>query len=220
MTVGHVTKDGQLAGPRVLEHIVDVVLSFEGDRHHAHRVVRGVKNRFGTTMEVGLFEMTGEGCSPLKVEAALLGTNGMPRPGTVAAPGVVWLPLFAYRSPGACGFGLFGLCEAKSHGHRCQPACHGDCDLGQHCGLQLGRSRHLCRRERGLRATEPAADLPLALAIAGAHLRKSIPPDAVAIGELGLGGEIRSVPQSEKRLREGARLPAAKRFLRFGHASI
>ena len=61
VTVGHVTKDGQLAGPRVLEHIVDVVLSFEGDRHHAHRVVRGVKNRFGTTMEVGLFEMTGEG---------------------------------------------------------------------------------------------------------------------------------------------------------------
>ena len=152
VTVGHVTKDGQLAGPRVLEHIVDVVLSFEGDRHHAHRVVRGVKNRFGTTMEVGLFEMTGEGLQPIEGGGALLDSNGMPRPGTVAAP-----VLFGSRCllTEVQGLVVSGFLGSRSRGHRYRPqsACDGDCDLGTTLWFAVGRSRHLCRRER--RAARP-----------------------------------------------------------------
>src|SRR5262249_494275 len=84
--VGHVTKDGQLAGPKLLEHLVDAVLSFEGDRHHAHRVVRAIKNRFGTTLEVGLFEMTGSGLAEVTNSAALLDPSSSPRPGSVVCP--------------------------------------------------------------------------------------------------------------------------------------
>ena len=108
------------------------------------------QNRFGTTMEVGLFEMTGEGLQPIEGGGALLDTNAMPRPGTVAAPCAVWLSLFAYRSPRARGFGLFGLSEAKGHGHRCQPTCDGDCGVGTALWFAACRPGHLCRRERGL----------------------------------------------------------------------
>jgi DNA repair protein RadA/Sms len=212
VTVGHVTKDGQLAGPRVLEHIVDVVLSFEGDRHHAHRVVRGVKNRFGTTMEVGLFEMTGEGLQPIEGGGALLDSTGMPRPGTVAAPVLFGSRCLLTEVQGLVVSGFLGSAKRKATGIDSNRLAMVIAVLEQHCGLQLADQDIFAAASGGLRATEPAADLPLALAIAGAQLRKSVPPDAVAIGELGLGGEIRAVPQSEKRLREAARLGAKKIF--------
>ena len=137
VTVGHVTKDGQLAGPRVLEHIVDVVLSFEGDRHHAHRVVRGVKNRFGTTMEVGLFEMTGEGLQPIEGGGALLDSNGTPRPGTVAAPVLFGTRCLLTEVQGLVVSGFLGSAKRKATGIDANRLAMVIAVLEQHCGLQL-----------------------------------------------------------------------------------
>ena len=142
----------------------------------------------------------------------MLDTNAMPRPGTVAAPVLFGSRCLLTEVQGLVVSGFLGSAKRKATGIDPNRLAMVIAILEQHCGLQLADQDIFAAASGGLRATEPAADLPLALAIAGAHLRKSVPPDAVAIGELGLGGEIRSVPQSEKRLREAARLGAKKIF--------
>ena len=207
--VGHVTKDGTLAGPRVLEHLVDTVMTVEGDRHHALRMVRATKHRFGPTGELGLFAMGDAGLTAVTDPHRLL--LGDRRPG-IAGSAVLaamegqrallveiqalWAPASSDSAPprrsaqGVDG-GRLALLLAV---------------LEQHGGVVLGRTDVFASAVGGIRVTEPAADLALVLALASAVATIAIAPDVVAFGEVGLGGEIRQVPQAERRLSEAARI--------------
>ena len=203
--VGQVTKDGAVAGPKTMEHLVDVVLNFEGDQHHALRLVRCTKNRFGPAYEVGCFEMTEAGLEPLADPSRLfLSARSAGVPGSPA------------RSASRAG----GRSSPRSRRWSCPPGW--PCP-GAPQGLDAGRLAILVavldRRARiGLagndvfaaaaevRITEPAADLAVCLALASAARNRQVPSDLITIGEVGLGGEVRPVPQLPRRLAEAARL--------------
>jgi DNA repair protein RadA/Sms len=205
--VGHVTKEGSLAGPRVLEHLVDTVLSFEGERHHALRLLRAVKHRFGATDELGLFEMTDGGLESVPDPSALFLADRRPGvPGSVVAPVLDGhRPLLVEvqalvapsslptprRSAQGLDSGRLALVVAV---------------LQQHVHLTFAKADVHSVVAGGVRAVEPGADLALALSLASALLDVSIPADVVACGEVGLGGEIRQVHQTARRLHEAARL--------------
>lgn len=208
--VGHVTKEGVLAGPRIVEHLVDVVLTFEGDRYHAHRIVRAVKNRYGTTMELGIFEMTGAGLREAPEGAgvaAVLGRDGAPaRPGSVVCPVVQGSRCVLVEIQALTASGFLGAAKRKSSGLDSNRLAMLIAVLEQHAGLRLADMDVFASSVGGLRVVEPASDLALLLAIAGAHRRKAIPPATAVVGEVGLGGEVRPVTQIEQRAREAVRL--------------
>lgn len=208
--VGHVTKDGQLAGPRMLEHLVDAVLYFEGDRHHAHRIVRAVKNRFGSTLELGLFEMTDRGLreAPDGVSVASLGPDAPPRPGTVVCPVLTGSRCLMVELQALTASGFLGAAKRKSSGLDPNRLAMLIAVLEQHGGLRLADRDVFASAVGGVRVAEPAADLALLLAIAGAHARRTTPAASIALGEVGLAGEVRSVSRLEQRLRDAARLGA------------
>lgn len=211
--IGHVTKDGQLAGPRLLEHLVDAVLYFEGDRYHAHRVVRAVKNRFGTTLEIGLFEMSGSGLAEVpdgaSVAAAALGTE--PRPGSVVCPVVTGTRCVLVELQALTAMGFPGAVRRKTSGVDASRVAMLIAVLEQHGGLRLYDRDVFASAVGGVRVNEPASDLALALAIGGAFHNRSLRGTATAaVGEVGLGGEIRAVNQMESRVREAARLGYAR----------
>ncbi|MDX2117162.1 MAG: DNA repair protein RadA [Planctomycetota bacterium] len=205
--VGHVTKEGNLAGPRLLEHVVDAVLYFEGDRYHSHRVVRAVKNRFGTTLEIGLFEMTGRGLREVPEGtgvAALTGATS--RPGSVVCPVLSGTRCVMVEVQALTATGFLGAAKRKSSGLDPSRLAMLIAVLEQHAGLRLADRDVFASSVGGIRVIEPAADLAILLAIAGAHYRKAL-GDAIAVaGEVGLGGEIRPVPQSDARVLEASRL--------------
>ena len=203
--VGHVTKDGQLAGPKLLEHLVDVVLSFEGDRHHAHRVVRGIKNRYGTTLEVGLFEMTGRGLEELTDAAAMIDPSARPQPGSVICPAMHGTRCLLVEIQALTATGFLGSARRRTSGVDANRLAMLIAVLEKHGGLRLADQDVFASAVGGLKVVEPAADLALGLAIAGAHYRRAIDPGTAAIGEVGLGGEIRPVHQLEQRMREASR---------------
>ena len=175
--VGHVTKDGTLAGPRVLEHVVDTVLSFEGERHHAMRLLRALKHRFGPTSELGVFEMAESGLVGVPDPGALFLSDCCP-----GVPGsVVVLTLDAQRP----------LLVAV---------------LQRSVRLPLARSDVFALAVGGVKVMEPAADLGVALALASSDRGVAMDAGLVALGEVGLGGELRQVSQTERRLAEAARL--------------
>jgi len=204
--VGHVTKDGQLAGPKLLEHLVDAVLSFDGDRHHAHRVVRGIKNRFGTTLEVGLFEMTGRGLEEVRDPGRLLDPTKPPRPGSVICPVIHGTRCLVVELQALTATGFLGSAKRKTSGLDANRLAMLIAVLQQHAGLRLADQDVFASAVGGLKVVEPAADLALCLAIASAHRRREMPPGVAAVGEVGLGGEVRPVHQIEQRAREAARL--------------
>ncbi|MCI0677251.1 MAG: DNA repair protein RadA [Phycisphaerales bacterium] len=204
--VGHITKDGQLAGPKLLEHLVDVVLSFEGDRHHAHRVVRGIKNRFGTTLEVGLFEMTGSGLAEVTNIAALLDPTVRAAPGSVICPAMHGTRCLLVEIQALTANGLLGAAKRRTSGVDSNRLAMLIAVLEKHGGLRLADQDVFVSAVGGLRVVEPAADLAICLAIAGAHLGRSLPAGIAAMGEVGLGGELRHVHQVEQRAREAQRL--------------
>ncbi|MCA9291306.1 MAG: DNA repair protein RadA [Phycisphaerales bacterium] len=206
LLVGHVTKDGQLAGPRLLEHLVDAVLSFEGDRHHAYRIVRGIKNRFGTTLEVGLFEMTGHGLRELADAGALLDRSLPTRPGAVICPAVHGTRTLLAEIQALTATGILGAAKRKVSGLDTSRLAMLVAVLEKHGGLRLADQDVFVSSMGGMKVTEPAADLAIALAIAGAHLRRAVPSGTAVVGEIGLGGEVRPVHQLEARAREAARL--------------
>jgi DNA repair protein RadA/Sms len=205
--VGHVTKDGQLAGPRVLEHLVDTVCELEGDRHHALRMLRATKNRFGPVGEVGCFQMSGRGLDDV-ADAGRLFVGEAPDGTTGVA---VTLTVEGQR-PLACE--VQALVDQTSMANPRRVAS----------GLDTQRLNLLvavCHRRAdvalkdydvyvssvgGVRLTEPAVDLALCLAVASARRERAVSRDVVAIGEVGLAGELRLVAQTERRLAEAARL--------------
>lgn len=202
--VGHVTKDGQLAGPRLLEHVVDAVVGFEGDRAHAHRVVRAIKNRFGTTLEVGLFEMTDAGL--IERDAGLLiEARGAARPGSVVCAVMTGTRAMMVELQALTATGFLGAAKRKASGVDASRLAMLVAVLEQHAGLRLADRDLFASAVGGVRVAEPAGDLALLLAIAGAERRKGLRGDTCCAGEVGLGGEVRAVTNLEQRLREAAR---------------
>jgi DNA repair protein RadA/Sms len=207
--VGHVTKDGAVAGPRVLEHLVDCVLQFEGDRYHAHRILRAVKNRFGSTNEIGVFEMTGEGLVGVPDPSELFGRT---QAGEVGAAVVCALEgtrplLLEIQSLVA----PTDLAMPRRVGTGVDPkrlamivaVC------ARHAGLALGSADVFVNVAGGLRIDEPGADLAIALAIASAARGLPVREGWVAFGEIGLTGRLRPAAQSERRLEECGKLGIA-----------
>ncbi len=205
--VGHVTKDGTLAGPRALEHMVDTVLAFEGDRHHALRLLTAVKHRFGPAGELGLFEMGERGLDRVEDPGRLL--LGDRRPG---APGSILLPSMEGRR--TLVVELQALVVPAAHAKPARSAVGIDggrlvmtlAVLARHGGLPLPSFDVFASVVGGIRVTEPAADLALALAVASAATAVALPDDLAAVGEVGLAGEVRQVGNLARRLDELARL--------------
>lgn len=202
--VGHVTKDGQLAGPRLLEHLVDAVLYFEGERMHATRLVRAVKNRFGATLELGLFEMTGHGLREIASVPDV--GSGQARPGSVVCPVLHGTRCLLAEIQALTATGFLGSAKRKSSGLDPNRLAMIIAVLEQHAGLRLADRDVFAQVVGGMRVTEPAADLALLLAVAGAERRQSLEPGVCAIGEVGLSGRIGAVTHMEQRLLEAGRL--------------
>ncbi|MEM1446388.1 MAG: DNA repair protein RadA [Planctomycetota bacterium] len=210
LLVGHVTKSGTLAGPKLLEHMVDAVLAFEGDRYHAHRVVRAVKNRFGNTLEVGLFEMTGTGLRQVDDGGSLLTQEHEPRPGSVVCPVLTGSRCLLVEIQALTATGFLGSAKRKASGLDANRLAMLLAVLEKRAELRLADQDVFTSSVGGMKIAEPAVDLALALAIAGAHLGRSLPGGTCAVGEVGLGGELRPVQQMDRRVAEAARLGFAR----------
>jgi DNA repair protein RadA/Sms len=204
--VGHVTKEGRLAGPRLLEHMVDTVLYFEGDRYHSHRIVRAMKNRFGTTLEVGIFEMTGSGLREVVDGTGLLGAQYEPAPGSVVCPVLQGTRCLMVEIQALTATGFLGSAKRKTSGIDGNRLAMLIAVLEKRGGLRLADQDVFTSSVGGMKIAEPAADLAIALAITGAHYNRNLDTGTCAIGEIGLGGEVRHVQQFEQRIREAARL--------------
>ncbi|MEM6459704.1 MAG: DNA repair protein RadA, partial [Planctomycetota bacterium] len=204
--VGHVTKKGALAGPRLLEHMVDTVLYFEGDRYHSHRVVRAVKNRFGSTLEVGLFEMSDRGLEEVRDGSGLLAAEYQSASGSVVCPVLSGTRCLLVEMQALTATGFLGSAKRKTSGLDRARLDMLIAVLEKRGGLRLADQDVFASSVGGMRVGEPAADLALALAIAGAHLDRAVPPGTCVVGEIGLGGEVRNVQQPERRAVEAARL--------------
>jgi DNA repair protein RadA/Sms len=205
--VGHVTKDGALAGPRVLEHVVDTVLSFEGDRHHALRLVRAVKHRFGGTDELGLFEMTAAGLVGVPDASGLfLADRHRGVPGSVVVPTLAgFRPVLVEVQALVTGV-VAGTARRSTQGVDGRRLPLVLAVLQQRAGVFVADREVYALAVGGARVAEPGADLAVALAVASAFRDRPLPDDLVAVGELGLGGEVRQASQLERRLVEAVRL--------------
>jgi DNA repair protein RadA/Sms len=205
--VGHVTKEGALAGPRVLEHLVDTVLYFEGERHATYRVLRAVKNRFGSTNEIGVFEMTGAGLREVANPSALfLAERPRGAPGSVIVAALegtrpLLLELQALVAPAH-----FGTPRRTVLGAEYNRVCLLLAVLEKRAGLPLQSQDVFVNVAGGARCQEPAADLGIAVAAASSYAERPVAPDLVVIGEVGLTGEVRAVGGLEPRLAEAAGL--------------
>ena len=207
LLVGHVTKDGQIAGPRVVEHLVDAVLAFEGERGYPFRILRGAKNRFGATDEIGVFEMGDVGLREVKNPSALfLNEGGERAAGAAVFAGIegsrpVLVEFQALVAPSAYGTPRRAVVGWDSGRLAMVLAV-----LEARCGLGFGDKDVYLNVAGGLRITEPAADLAAAAALASSAQDVALPQDCVVFGELSLSGEVRAVSRMETRLKEAAKL--------------
>jgi DNA repair protein RadA/Sms len=205
--VGHVTKDGQLAGPRLLEHMVDAVLAFEGDEERATRLLRATKNRFGNTHELGVFEMTGEGLKAIdNPSEAFLAEHSVPAVGSCVSATLEGSRPLLLEVQALLGHTPGGSPRRTCVGADANRLAMLLAVLDRHAGLFVGDQDVFVNIAGGLRLSEPAADLAVLMAVASSHLRLALPVGTLAIGEVGLTGELRRVPRLEERLAEAARL--------------
>ena len=205
--VGHVTKDGSLAGPKVLEHVVDTVLSFEGDRHHSHRVVRAVKNRFGAVSELGVFEMTGAGLQPVPNPSKLfLSERASDTPGSAV--------LCCVEGSRPILVEVQALVSTSTYGNARRMAIGIDQNrvslllavLEKRAGLSLAGDDVYVNVAGGMTVEEPAADLSVVAAVASSVRNRSLAASTAIFGEVGLSGEIRGIPQAALRVREAVQM--------------
>jgi DNA repair protein RadA/Sms len=205
--VGHVTKEGAIAGPRVLEHMVDTVLYFEGERLQSHRIVRAVKNRFGSTDEIGVFEMGDAGLREVANPSEMfLSDRRADTPGSVVVASIEGTRSFLVELQALAAPTSLAYPRRVAAGLDYQRIALLTAVLERRAGLKLGSQDIYVSAAGGLKVIEPAADLGIALAVASAYSDKPAPADTVVFGELGLGGEIRFVSQTERRLKEASRL--------------
>jgi DNA repair protein RadA/Sms len=205
--VGHVTKDGSLAGPKVLEHVVDTVLSFEGERHHSHRVVRAVKNRFGAVSELGVFEMTGNGLKAVPNPSKLfLSERATGIPGSAV--------LCCVEGSRPILVEVQALVSTSTYGNARRMAVGIDQSrlslllavLEKRAGLSLAGDDVYVNIAGGMSIEEPAADLSVVAAVASSVRNRGVPPATAMFGEVGLSGEVRGIPQAPLRIREAVQL--------------
>jgi DNA repair protein RadA/Sms len=205
--VGHVTKDGQIAGPRVVEHMVDAVLSFEGEGSHQFRILRAVKNRFGPTDEIGVFEMTGSGLREVANPSELfLSERDLGQPGTAVFAGIegtrpLLVEIQALVAPTSLGTPRRAVVGWDPSRLSMVLAV-----LEAHCGVRLGGHDVYLNVAGGMRIHEPAGDLAAAAALVSSLANAPLPADAVFFGEVSLSGAVRPVAQSATRLKEAAKL--------------
>lgn len=221
--VGHVTKEGALAGPRVLEHIVDTVLYLEGDPYHAYRLLRAVKNRFGATSEVGVFEMSGAGLAEVpNPSQAFLADRVTDAPGSAIAITLEGTRPLLVEIQGLTSPTAFGNPRRTANGLDPNRLLLTLAVLTRRVGLRLADQDVFANVVGGLQIGEPAADLALALAVASSVYDRPLPGDLALVGEVGLSGELRAVGQLGLRLREAAtfgfRRVLAPRSVRRGEA--
>ncbi len=204
--VGHVTKEGALAGPRVLEHIVDTVLYFEGDTHSSYRLVRAIKNRFGAVNEIGVFAMTERGLKGVSNPSAIfLSTHGAPVPGscvlvTLEGTRPLLVEIQALVDSGGPSPRRLSVGLERDRLAMLLAVLH------RHAGVQCGDQDVFVNAVGGVRISEPAADLAVLLAIQGSLRGKALPSGFFAFGEVGLAGEVRPAPRGQERLKEAAKL--------------
>jgi DNA repair protein RadA/Sms len=205
--VGHVTKDGDLAGPRVLEHVVDTVLGFEGDRHHSLRLLRSVKHRFGPTGELGLFELTDRGLVGVPDAGALLLADRRPGlPGSAIVPAIEGSRPLLVEVQALVDGGEHANPRRSAQGIDGRRLATVVAVLDQRLGVRLRGCDIFTLAAGGVRVHEPAADLAIALALESATTGTPLPADLVVCGEVGLGGEVRQVSHLARRLNEAARM--------------
>jgi DNA repair protein RadA/Sms len=204
--VGHVTKDGTVAGPRVLEHLVDCVLQFEGDRYHAHRILRATKNRFGSTNELGVFEMTGAGLVGVPDASALFGHTVEGEPGAAVACALEGTRPILLEIQALVSQSELAMPRRVATGIDPKRLAMIVAVLARHAGVGLGQSDVFVNVAGGVRVDEPGADLGVALAIASAAKRTPVRAATATFGEIGLTGRLRPATQAERRLDECAKL--------------
>ena len=205
--VGHVTKEGALAGPRVLEHLVDTVLYFEGERHHAYRVLRAVKNRFGSTNEIGVFEMVEGGLVEVKNPSGFfLAERPREAPGSVVVSSLEGTRPVLLELQALVAQASIGTPRRTVLGADYNRVCLLLAVLEKRAGVPLGSQDVYVNVAGGGRVTEPAADLGIVVAAASSYMDRVVPPDVLVVGEVGLTGEVRAVAGLELRLREAAAL--------------
>ena len=212
--VGHVTKDGNLAGPKILEHLVDCVLYFEGDQHYSFRILRSIKNRFGSVNEVGVFQMESKGLkevvnpSSIFLEEKPKGAPGSAVFSSMEGTRPIMVEVQALLSPTT-----FGQPQRMAAGVDHRRVSMLMAVLEKRAGLELGWNDVYVNVAGGLKISEPAADLPVLAAMAGSFLEKPIPEEVLLCGEVGLTGELRGVPRLEERLREAEKMGLKQAFL-------
>lgn len=205
--VGHVTKEGTVAGPRVLEHMVDTVLYFEGDRHASYRILRGVKNRFGSTNEIGVFEMREQGLAEVKNPSEFM-LNGRPidASGSVVTCSMEGTRPILLEVQALVTTTSFGIPRRQAQGTDTNRLNLLMAVLEKREGLSLGNCDAYINVAGGIKVTEPALDLAIVLAVVSSFRNRAISADVVAFGEIGLSGEVRSVNQINLRVQEAKKL--------------
>lgn len=205
--IGHVTKDGNIAGPRVLEHMVDTVLYLEGERYFSYRILRTVKNRFGSTNEIGMFEMQNEGMVQVDNPSSLLLSEREENPsGSIVVASLEGTRTILVELQALTATSVYGLPRRMANGIDYNRLTLLIAVLEKRAGFPLGNQDVYLNIVGGIRINEPALDLGVILSTASSYKNVPIPKDLIAIGEVGLTGEVRAVNMIEKRLKEAEKL--------------
>ena len=205
--IGHITKDGQIAGPKILEHMVDVVLQFEGDRHHLYRIVRSVKNRFGSTAEMGIYEMAGDGLKQVdNPSQVLLSQLDEPFSGIAISATMEGARPMMIESQALVSTAVYGTPQRSGTGFDLRRLNMLLAVIEKRCGFKLGQKDVFLNITGGIRTEDPAVDLGIICAILSSDLNMPVPPKTCFAGEVGLSGEIRPVSRVEQRIAEASRM--------------
>jgi DNA repair protein RadA/Sms len=212
--IGHITKDGMIAGPKILEHMVDTVLQFEGDRHHVYRILRAVKNRFGSASELGIYEMLGEGLREVSNPSEiLLSQRDEPLSGVTISATLEGMRPMLIETQALVSASAYGTPQRSATGFDTRRMNMLLAVLEKRCGFRLGAKDVFLNITGGIRVEDPAIDLGLAAAIISSHEDIAIPFKTCFAGELGLSGEIRAVNRVEQRIAEAQKLGFEKIFI-------
>jgi DNA repair protein RadA/Sms len=205
--IGHITKDGMIAGPKILEHMVDTVLQFEGDRHHVYRILRTIKNRFGSSSELGIYEMLGEGLREVSNPSEiLLSQRDEPLSGVTISATLEGMRPMLIETQALVSTSAYGTPQRTATGFDTKRMSMLLAVLEKRCGFRLGAKDVFLNITGGIRVEDPAIDLGLAAAIISSHENIPIPSKTCFAGEIGLSGEIRAVNRVEQRIAEAQKL--------------
>ncbi len=219
--IGHITKDGFIAGPKVLEHMVDCVLQFEGDRDHAYRLLRPLKNRFGSTNELGIYEMQGSGLAEVEDPSqVLLGARSERPSGVVVCATMEGMRPLLVEVQALVSSAVYGTPQRSSTGFDLRRMNMLLAVLEKRCGFRLGQKDVFLNLAGGFRVEEPAIDLAVVCAVLSSNADIPVPMDVCFAGEVGLTGEIRPVTRTEQRIAEAAKLGFARIFVPTGTKGV